>query len=249
MRKTKTCLSCLSLVLCALLGPMALAGPYMGHYREVHAKQDGHVEWWYTLNGQKIGLPFWSQEVEACNWYSEGMEWGWLKTDLLLEFVGHETGQQTTTDWFAPQYQDSEWHMYPMAEWEDLGLGPSSGYGTHFPGMNHDTQDIHVVTDMLDWVAGDGSYVLSTDPSQHYYSFTDGISSELPGVYVATEPPTWNPDAPSDSPYHGWESDSWYTGEDMYVCHESRVIPEPSTLAILAIGGLSVFRRWRNQPV
>jgi len=181
--------------------------------------------------------------VKKCNYYKHGPEWGYGKTDLRLKFVCDDTQQATTTSFSAQQYDagSGQWSMYELPDWSGLGVGPEAGLW--YPGLNSDSQDMHIAIDVLAWMQNNGSYVITGAPEILYnYSFVNGICNDLPGVFASTTDLTWNSGASAGDAYGGWEG-TWYTG-DLYVCHESTITPEPATFLILALGGL-LLRRGR----
>lgn len=215
---------------------------------DVHAKQDGHLTVWLT----SFGIPIWKvfdDDIKYCKHFKAFCPAPF--SDFKATLPCDTTGKTSTSSIFAPYYDtiNNQWSMYESAEWESM-LGLTSENSLQMPGLNSDSQDLYIAVDMLAWQAGNGTYTITGDPEPiRYYQFTNGICSELPGVFLSTEPLTWNPSAPETDPYHGYSSADWYTttSNEVYVCHEFAVaVPEPTTMALLGLGGLTMIRRRRS---
>ena len=196
-------------------------------WKWVHSKQFGEVKVWITWNGEPVtGWPYVEYPIMPCMWYPKGLVPLFWHTDLLFKFHCSSVCRWTDTSIYAP-YFDGEWMMHPFEEWESLGLD-GEGVEIYVPGMNHMETDLFVALDLLEWTEGGGTYELTWDPEPlTYYTFEDGISADLPGVYVSTEPIEWDPGAPPDDPHHGWVSAGWYSGDEVFVSHEFGTMPMP----------------------
>jgi hypothetical protein len=245
MYRSRLCVLGVILALAACLLPGSPAVAYKYH----HAWQDGWQETWFTVNGVRVGpVPIERHEVEKCKLYWTGIDkvsdWGLVYTDIEGVFVCNQTGKKTATGFSTWDYDTAQgvWEM-PLAEdWASFGAGPQ--HKNWFPGLNSDESDLFVAIDLRAWVEGGGEY-----EGLQSYNFADGACAELPGVFVATEALTWDPTAPEASPYGGWTTAAWLTG-DAYICHEyhNPSTPELSTWALLACSGLAglLMRRRRG---
>jgi len=228
-------------------GAVLWAASEAGAWQWVHSKQWGEAGAWFTLYGEKTtNDPVFTTDIEPCDWYALGelpLPW---HTDVLWGFHCDELCYWTYTSFYAGLWDGSLWDMHTYEAWADLGLvGPDAEI--MLPGMNLETGDLYVAIDMLEWLAEGGEYEMTWHPEELvYYEFVDGISTDLPGVFVSSEPIYWEPGAPGADLYHGWFSEGWYTGQDVLVCHEFSTVPEPACIALLGLSVLAVRGRRRH---
>ena len=217
--------------------------------QKFHSDQNGYLTIYLTQGEERVATVY-SEPYTACQTLEIDVTGGDEDTNVDPDFQCHGTGQSTGTSECAPYYDvgTGQWEMHGLSEWEGL-LGLSDDYELWMPGMTHDLQDLFVAVDLLAWQAGNGTYEMTGAPDPlRYYQFTDGMCDELPGVFLSVEPLAWNPDAPETDPYHGFASSGWYTSgpDEIYICHELGLTPEPGALSLAALGGLALLRRRRG---
>jgi len=96
------------------------------------------------------------------------------------------------------------------------------------PVVGEDTLPLYVGIDLTQWVGLAGTF-----DRGEIFSLSNGTSSALPGFLVGTSPITLGP--------NGYETADPYSGDVVATgTIDGRVVPEPPTLALLALGLLSL---------
>jgi hypothetical protein len=229
----------------ALVGFCLLAGGYekpaLAGIISQHAAYDGTLRTSRTF----LGYPFeWADvvEVKESQTRTSGFKWTTWGRDVLrvyqaLHYPGWSATQQIAV-------YDTASPVGNMGSIRDLLI--DGGYwanGDHlympafgpFDVSDPNAPSLYTAIDVGEWIMGGATYDFYGN-----YSFTDGYTSSLPGIRVATSPWLWDPDYPG-----GWTvssaSDLFTGGAIVAFETNGAVVPEPSSWLLFAGGASSLL--------